>query len=124
VIVPVSLRIMPLPVSDALSGPAGYQFVMTLLASSMEKIIMIVSQNWVHSYQKCSYSWSERSGVIWLEAGISKVRGIRRRFERGRRSLLLGQADARRILLKCSDRKSGEKNLCRQVVECEHESSL
>jgi hypothetical protein len=67
-------------------------------------------------YCKMKYEWGkvsyidkctrkERMGIIWLNAGIWKLRGIRRRFERGRCPLCLGEEDAKHILLKCSETK-------------------
>jgi hypothetical protein len=42
-------------------------------------------------------------GIIWLKAGIWKLSGISRCFERGRCPLCLGEEDAKQILLKCSE---------------------
>jgi hypothetical protein len=54
----------------------------------------------------------ERMGIIWLKAGIWKLRGIRRGFERRRCALCLGEEDVKQILLKCSEpKKSGGKNV-------------
>jgi hypothetical protein len=39
------------------------------------------------------------------KAGIWKLRGIRRGFERGRCPLCFGEEDAKHILLKCSETK-------------------
>jgi hypothetical protein len=48
----------------------------------------------------------ERMGIIWLKAGIWKLRGITRGFERGRCPLCWGgEEDAKHILLKCSETK-------------------
>jgi hypothetical protein len=47
----------------------------------------------------------ERMGIIWLKAGIWKLRGIRRGFGRGRCPLYLEEEDAKHILLKCSETK-------------------
>jgi hypothetical protein len=44
-------------------------------------------------------------GIIRLKAGIWKLRGIGRGFERGRCPLCLGEEDAKHILLKCSETK-------------------
>jgi hypothetical protein len=44
-------------------------------------------------------------GIIWLKAGIWKLRGIRRGFERGRCPLCLEKEDAKHILLKCPETK-------------------
>jgi hypothetical protein len=41
---------------------------------------------------------------IW-KAGIWKLRGIRRCFERGRCPLCLGEEDAKHIILKCFERR-------------------
>jgi hypothetical protein len=40
----------------------------------------------------------ERLRIILLNAGIWKLRGIRRGFDRGRCSLCLGEEDAKHIL--------------------------
>jgi hypothetical protein len=42
---------------------------------------------------------------IWWKAGIWKLRGIRRGFERGRSPLCLGKEDAKYIVLKCFETK-------------------
>jgi hypothetical protein len=47
-----------------------------------------------HEWGKESYidkfTRKERMGIIWLKAGIWKLRGFRRGFERGRCPLYLG----------------------------------
>jgi hypothetical protein len=43
-------------------------------------------------------------GIIWWKAGIWKLRGIRKGFERGRCPLCLGEEDAKHIL-ECSETK-------------------
>jgi hypothetical protein len=62
-----------------------------------------------HEWGKESYidkcKRNERMGIIWLKAGIWKLRGIRRGFERGRCPLCLGEGDAKHVLLKCSQTK-------------------
>jgi hypothetical protein len=52
-----------------------------------------------------------KNGNIKWKAGIWKLRGIRRGFERGRFPLCLGEEDAKYIVLKCSECKSGKKNM-------------
>jgi hypothetical protein len=47
----------------------------------------------------------ERIGVIWLKAGIWKLKGIRRGLEKGRCPLCLGEEDEKHILLKCKESK-------------------
>jgi hypothetical protein len=59
--------------------------------------------------EKCTRK--ERMGIIWLKAGIWKLRGIGRGFERGRWPQCLGEEDAKHILLKCPETKSGGKNV-------------
>jgi hypothetical protein len=44
-------------------------------------------------------------GIIWLKAGIWKLKGIRRGFEKGRCPLCLGEEDVKHTLLKCSETK-------------------
>jgi hypothetical protein len=60
-----------------------------------------------YEWGKESYSdkcrGKERMGIIWLTAGIWKLRGVRRGFERGRCHLCLGEEDAKHILLKCPE---------------------
>jgi hypothetical protein len=62
-----------------------------------------------HKWGKESYidecTRKERMGIIWLKAGIWKLRGIRRGFERGRCPLCQGEKDAKHIWLKCSETK-------------------
>jgi hypothetical protein len=47
----------------------------------------------------------ERMGIIWLKAGIWKLRGIMRGFERRMCPLYLGEEDAKHMLLKCCETK-------------------
>lgn len=55
---------------------------------------------------------TERGGIMWLEAGIYKLRGIMTGFERRRRRLCSVEQNAKHILLICSERnKSREGNL-------------
>jgi hypothetical protein len=69
-----------------------------------------------HEWGKESYiekcTRKERMGIIWL-----KLRGIRRGFERGRCPLCLGEEDAKHILLKCPETKSGGRMCEQQLVE-------
>jgi len=43
----------------------------------------------------------ERSRKAWLLAGAWKVKGLRRRDDRGRRPLGLGEKDVKQVLLDC-----------------------
>jgi hypothetical protein len=47
----------------------------------------------------------ERIGVIWLKAGIWKLKGIRRGLEKGRCLLCSGEEDVKHILLKYKESK-------------------
>jgi hypothetical protein len=47
----------------------------------------------------------ERMRIIWWKAGIWKLRGIRRGFERGRCLLCLGEEYSKHIILKCLQTK-------------------
>jgi hypothetical protein len=49
-------------------------------------------------------------GIIWLKAGIWKLRGIRRGFEKGRCPLCWEEEDTKHILLRCKESKNGGKN--------------
>jgi hypothetical protein len=55
-------------------------------------------------------------GIIWLKAGIWKLRWIRGGgFERGRCPLCLGEEDAEHILVKCSEtKKKWRGRLCKE----------
>jgi hypothetical protein len=57
------------------------------------------------SYEDTNCTRNERMGIIWLKAGIWKLRGIRRGFARGRCPSCLGEEDAVHIALKCSETK-------------------
>jgi hypothetical protein len=65
----------------------------------------------------------EKMGIIWLKAGIWKLRGIRRGFEKGKCPLCLGEKDAKHILLKCSETKKVEGRMCKQQL-AEYERRL
>jgi hypothetical protein len=73
----------------------------------------------------------ERMGIIWLKAGIWKLREIRRGFEKGRYPLCLWEEDAKHILLKCSETKkwgeecvnsnwlnTNEDSAYRKIISC------
>jgi hypothetical protein len=47
---------------------------------------------------ECIRKW--RMGTIWLNADIGKLRGIKRKSERGRCPLCFGEQDAKYVLLK------------------------
>jgi hypothetical protein len=53
-------------------------------------MMMMMRHEW--GYESCidESIRKERMGIIWLKAGIWKLRGIRRKFERGRCPLYLG----------------------------------
>jgi hypothetical protein len=44
--------------------------------------------------------------IIWLKAGIWRLKGIRRGFERGGNPLYFGEEDVKHILPKCSETKN------------------
>jgi hypothetical protein len=50
-------------------------------------------------------------GIIRLKAGIWKLRGIRRRFERGRCPLCLEEEGAKHMLLECPETKKWREEL-------------
>jgi hypothetical protein len=67
-------------------------------------------------YSQIKYEWGkesyidkctrkERIGIIWLKAGIWKLRRIRRGLEKGQCPLCWEEEDAKRILLKCRESK-------------------
>jgi hypothetical protein len=51
--------------------------------------------------RKCTRN--ERIGVIWLKAGIWKLKGIRRGLEKGRCPLCWGEEDEKHILVNCKE---------------------
>jgi hypothetical protein len=59
--------------------------------------------------EKCTRK--ERMGIIWWKAGIWKLRGIRKGFERGRCPLCLGEEDAKHITLECCETKKWRENM-------------
>jgi hypothetical protein len=72
----------------------------------------INAKNSLAFYSQIKYEWGkesyinkctrkERIGIIWLKAGIWKLRWIRRGLEKGRCPLCWGEEDAKHILLKC-----------------------
>jgi hypothetical protein len=67
-------------------------------------------------YSQIKYEWGkecyidkctrkERIGIMWLKAGIWKLKGIRRGLEKGRCPLCWGEEDVKHILLKCKESK-------------------
>jgi hypothetical protein len=50
-------------------------------------------------------------GIIWLKAGIWKLRGIRRGFERGRCPLCLAEEVDKHVLLKFPETKKWSEEL-------------
>jgi hypothetical protein len=53
----------------------------------------------------------ERMGIAWLKAGIWKLRGIRRGFERGHFLQCVRKEVAKRILLQWSEMKKWREEL-------------
>jgi hypothetical protein len=66
-----------------------------------KSVYLLILQSYI---DKCTRK--ERMGIIWWKAGIWKLRGIMRGFERGRCPLCLGEEDAKRIILKCLETKT------------------
>jgi hypothetical protein len=62
-----------------------------------------------HERSKESYidecTRKERMGIIWLKAGIWKLREIRRGFDRGRCPMCLVEDSASHMLLNCPETK-------------------
>jgi hypothetical protein len=62
-----------------------------------------------HGWDKESYvdecTRKERKGIMWLKAGIRKLKGIKRGFDRGRCPLCLGRS-AKHTLLKCPEKRN------------------
>jgi hypothetical protein len=73
------------------------------------RISLILYREIKHEWDKEIYigkcTRKDRIGIIWLKAGIWKLRGIKRGFQRGRCPLCLGEEDAEHILVKCSETK-------------------
>jgi hypothetical protein len=65
--------------------------------------------------EKCTRK--KRMRIIWLKAGIWKLRAIRRGFEGGRCPLCLGEEDTKHILLKCRDKKVEGRMCEHQLAE-------
>jgi hypothetical protein len=63
-------------------------------------VFMKIYQDWGKEgyIDKCTRK--ERIGMIWLKAGIWKLRGSRRGFEKGRCPLCWEEEDAKHILLR------------------------
>jgi hypothetical protein len=62
-----------------------------------------VKCEWGKEWYIDKYTRKERIGVIWLKAGIWKLKGIRRGLEKGRCPLCWGEEDEKHILLKCKE---------------------
>jgi hypothetical protein len=76
----------------------------------------INAKNSLTFYSQIKHDWGKESyidkctrkegmGIIWLKAGIWKLRGIRRGFEKGRCPLCWEEKNAKHILLKCKESK-------------------
>jgi hypothetical protein len=76
----------------------------------------IIERIYLVFYREMKRKWGKESyvdectrkgimGIAWPEAGIRKLRGIRRGFERGWWSICLGQEDAKHVQVKCSEKK-------------------
>jgi hypothetical protein len=81
-----------------------------------EKISLIFYQE---IKQKCGRegyiefgSRNERNGLVWMKAGVWKLRGIRRGWETGTCPLCRGSEDAKQRLVSCTEIKKMENAIC------------
>jgi hypothetical protein len=67
-------------------------------------------------YQEIKYKWgreeyidfcyrSERSWIVRIKAGVWKIRGLRRGFEKGTCHLCMGNEQVKHVLLSSTERK-------------------
>jgi hypothetical protein len=74
---------------------------------------MARTELWVEQYIVYTVISVTECGTIWLETGIWKLRGIRRRLEEGRYLLCVREKDSEHALLKCWETKQWrEKFVC------------
>jgi hypothetical protein len=62
-----------------------------------------------YTYLFCSRN--KRNELDWMKAGVWKLRGIKRGWEKGTCPLYMGNEDVNHILLSCQETKNGECNL-------------
>ena len=68
---------------------------------------------WVEQYVVYTVISVTECGTIWLERGIWRLRGIRRRLEEGRYLLCVIEKDSEHVLLKCWETNQWrEKSVC------------
>jgi hypothetical protein len=48
----------------------------------------------------------ERSGIVWLLAGVWQLKGVRQNTDKGRCPLCFNEEDAKHILLDCRDTRN------------------
>jgi hypothetical protein len=86
-----------------------------LFSNIREKISLIyyceIKRKWGKENYINECTRKERMGILLLNPGIWKLRGIRRGSDRGRCPLCLGEENTKHILMKCPKQTSGEKNL-------------
>jgi hypothetical protein len=62
-----------------------------------------VKREWAREEYTVCCTRNQRSGLAWFKTGVWKLRGTRKRFEKGRCPLCSEDEDAIHILLKCSE---------------------
>jgi hypothetical protein len=78
-------------------------------------------------YQQIEHKWSreeyiefcsrnERHGLVWIKAGVWKLRGIKRGLGKGTCPLCMEIEDVKRILLSCTETKKNAE--CNLRVKC------
>jgi hypothetical protein len=64
-----------------------------------------MKKKWGREEYKKFCSRNVRNGLVWMEAGVWKLRGIRSGLERGMCPLCMVNEDVKHILLSCPETK-------------------
>jgi hypothetical protein len=79
--------------------------------SNSEKRSLVFYQEMKQKWGKEEYiklcSRHERNGLVWMKAGVWKLRGIRRGWGKRTCPLCGGNEDVKHVLLSCSETKKG-----------------
>jgi hypothetical protein len=76
-----------------------------------------MKQKWGKESYSDECTRKERMGIIWLKAGIWKLRGIGRGGSERRFPCLPWEEDANHVLLKCSEAKKWREFICSKLLK-------
>jgi hypothetical protein len=128
-------------VHDAIREKCNHIERQNLSSIVSEKLSLVFYQEMKHKWGREEYielcSRNERNGSAWMKAGVWKLRGIRRGWEKGTCPLCRDNVDAKHILLSCPETKKcrmqfmNKKWLCineelsyKKIVNCTNKAYI